>query len=199
MVNALREERSKRKQKNGTQRPSPPLLPSQVVARSHQRYMIFAFFSLTPDRQRTVRELEVGRTLIKVEAEDGAMVYAVRHNPMDYKTGRSYGQRPLLPLTASFTAEVDEFINKWRPALKPKSAFLFCKRSGEPLTQASVYWMCIRTAWRLTGKRTNPHLLRVRVCARVRVRACVRGAGLWRKLEEEARGGGLGMRLEQKV
>ena len=35
------------------------------VAWSVQRYLMFAILSCVPDRQRTLRELEVGRSLVK--------------------------------------------------------------------------------------------------------------------------------------
>jgi hypothetical protein len=35
------------------------------VARSLQTYLIFAILSVVPDRQRTLRELELGRTLVR--------------------------------------------------------------------------------------------------------------------------------------
>lgn len=35
------------------------------VALCLQRYLVFAILSCIPDRQRTLRELEVGRTLMK--------------------------------------------------------------------------------------------------------------------------------------
>ena len=35
------------------------------VALSLQRYLVFAILSCVPDRQRTLRELEVGRTLVR--------------------------------------------------------------------------------------------------------------------------------------
>ncbi len=36
-----------------------------AVAWSMQRYLIFAILSCVPDRQRTLRELRVGKTLVK--------------------------------------------------------------------------------------------------------------------------------------
>jgi hypothetical protein len=35
------------------------------VALCLQRYLVFAILGCVPDRQRTLRELEVGRTLVK--------------------------------------------------------------------------------------------------------------------------------------
>lgn len=39
--------------------------PERTVAWSLQRFLIFAILSCVPDRQRTLRELKVGRTLMK--------------------------------------------------------------------------------------------------------------------------------------
>jgi hypothetical protein len=75
------------------------------VAASLQRYLIVAILSVVPDRQRTLRELEVGRTLL--QQEDGSWV--IKHSAADYKTGKQYGGAPggmhVLPdLLVSFTA-----------------------------------------------------------------------------------------------
>ena len=49
-----------------------------------------------PDRQRTLRELEIGRTLVKVNER-----WVIKHSAADYKTGDTYGDRPPLELDAS--------------------------------------------------------------------------------------------------
>jgi hypothetical protein len=48
-----------------------------------------------------VRELEVGRTLVQEEGR-----WLIRHTAKDYKTGRSYGERPPLVLAESMYPEV---------------------------------------------------------------------------------------------
>ena len=53
------------------------------------------------DRQRTLRELEVGRTLFK---EGGRWV--IKHQAGDYKTGRAYGQRPPMIIAPHIYPEV---------------------------------------------------------------------------------------------
>ena len=55
------------------------------------------------DRQRTLRELEVGRTLFK---EGGRWV--IKHQAGDYKTGRAYGQRPPMIIAPHIYPEVRE-------------------------------------------------------------------------------------------
>ena len=47
------------------------------------RRLIFAIFSCVPDRQRTLRELEVGRTLVHAGGR-----WVIKHGPGDYKTGK---------------------------------------------------------------------------------------------------------------
>jgi hypothetical protein len=42
-----------------------------AVAWSLQRFLVFGILSCVPDRQRTIRELEIGRTLFKEHKEDG--------------------------------------------------------------------------------------------------------------------------------
>ena len=53
------------------------------------------------DRQRTLRELEVGRTLFN---EGGRWV--IKHQAGDYKTGRAYGQRPPMIIAPHIYPEV---------------------------------------------------------------------------------------------
>jgi hypothetical protein len=49
----------------------------QAVAWSLQRYLIFGVLSCVPDRQRTIRELEIGRTLFK-EYKEEPKTFSVR-------------------------------------------------------------------------------------------------------------------------
>ena len=56
----------------------------KAVAWSFQKYLIFSIFSCIPDRQRTLRELQVGKTLVKKEGK-----WYIMHGPDDYKTGKS--------------------------------------------------------------------------------------------------------------
>ena len=88
---------------------------------------------------------------------------------VDYKTGKAYGERPPLQLAESLTPEVDNFLDKWRCCLLPKSNTLFVQpRTGNPLTQDSVYQIVSRCCYQYMGKRTNPHLLRDMLVTHVR-------------------------------
>ena len=67
------------------------------------------------------------------------------------------------------TLVIDEFVAKWRPALKPTGDHLFVQpRTGHPLTQDSVYQIVARSCYEKTGKKTNPHLLRDMIVTHVR-------------------------------
>jgi hypothetical protein len=137
------------------------------IATFFQRYLILAIFASVPDRQRTIRELELKRTFVKDETTG---IWVIQHRPDDYKTGKAYGVRPPLALAAPGLGEaVDEFLSSWRECLQPTSEFVFCQpRTGNPLTQDSVYQIVARSCFQYTGKRTNPHLLRDMIVTHIR-------------------------------
>ncbi len=143
-----------------------------AVARSWQRYLICKIMAATADRQRTYRELEIGRTLVKVPISEMQCfgpgkdeIWAIKHSAADYKTGRIYGDRPLMPLAPDLSGDIDTFIAVWRPLLQvshqqPPHQFLFCRKNGKPLHEWSLWAMLSQTMRRLVGKAVNPHLLR---------------------------------------
>ena len=59
------------------------------------------------DRQRTLRELEYGRTLFR-EGDK----WVIRHQAGDYKTGRSYGERPPMAIAPHVYPEVQGILYK---------------------------------------------------------------------------------------
>lgn len=134
------------------------------IASSFQKYLILQIFASVPDRQRTIRELELGRTFVK---EDDCWV--IRHGADDYKTGKVYGQRAPIRLHNRLTESIDDFIETWRPSMHPSTDLVFVQpRTGKPLTQNSVYQIVARSCYLHTGKRTNPHLLRDMIVTHVR-------------------------------
>ena len=136
------------------------------VAEAYQRYLILAILASVPDRQRTVRELEVGRTLIK-DSESGCWV--IKHGPGDYKTGKHYGERPAMQLAEELTPAIDDFIERWRPSLKPKgNTLLVQSKTGKPMTSNSIFKRVVRCCFKYTGKNVNPHLLRDIIVTHVR-------------------------------
>jgi hypothetical protein len=122
---------------NGSPIASLPPAVRLRIARAYQRYLLLAFFSCVPDRQRTFRELEIGRTFLCVDGQ-----YLIQHGPEDYKTGKVYGERPPLMISKELTPAVDDFIHNWREALNPTGPHLFVQsRTGKALTADSVYAM----------------------------------------------------------
>lgn len=95
------------------------ILAKKRIAAKLQRYLILAFFSVVPDRQRTIRELSLGTTFQReghiVNANrkgDSKNVgeesqtnghWVIKHGPDDYKTGKSYGARPPLVIAGELT------------------------------------------------------------------------------------------------
>lgn len=158
-----------------------------AIARSWQRYLLCRMMSVIPDRQRTFRELELGRTLVQVpfsqfgqnfacEAAvmeaDGVRcekLWAIKHSHEDYKTGSAYGERPLLPLGPKVSRDVDEFISKWRKHLcTGHHQFLFCRKTGHPLCKRDIWCWLTQAMRRVSGKAVNPHLIRDMIVTHVR-------------------------------
>jgi len=126
------------------------------VAWSLQRYLMFAILACVPDRQRTLRELEVGKTLIK----EGDR-WIIRHGPKDYKTGKSYGERPPLVLNPSVYPELEAYMDTWRQELaSPDHTFLFTQANGNPFSDKQLSKFFMTSAYRITGQRLTPHLVR---------------------------------------
>lgn len=112
-----------------------------------------------------------------MEDGSGGATWVIKHSADDYKTGATYGERPPLPLRASLTPEIDDFLARWRPALlrrppegdaadegAPSSPFLFLQpRTGNPLTANSVYQIVSvseRARCFVFCRRTRPRRLR---------------------------------------
>ena len=135
------------------------------VAWSLQKYLMFAILACVPDRQRTLRELEVGRTLFFRNGR-----WEIRHGPSDYKTGRAYGDRPPLLLAPALNDELGAYLSTWRAALAPNHRFVFTSKHGEPLTGQAVHRIFERASFRITGKKLNPHLVRDMIVTHLRGR-----------------------------
>lgn len=127
----------------------------KAIAWSYQRYLIAAFLAyMPPDRQRTLRELELGRTLIKDRDK-----WFINLGVDDYKTGKVYGEQ-ISEVPEIIYPELEEWLNKWRLAFNPKHNFVFSRGNGKPMNEESIYTLFTSMMCRLTGKRTNPHLVR---------------------------------------
>jgi len=144
----------------------PPAPIGRRIAKKYQRYLLLAFFSSLPDRQRTMRELEVGRTFIR---NDETNTWEVKHGREDYKTGNTYGDRPPLGLSPGLTSSIDDYLKYWRPYLNPSSDRFFVGPStGKPLTVEGTRYLIGKACFDHTGKKTNPHLLRDMIVTHVR-------------------------------
>ena len=141
---------------------------ARKIAVLFQKYLILAIFSSVPDRQRTIRELDIGRNF---EKDDDTGCWCIKHAPEDYKTGKAYGERPTMFLAEPLTPWIDDFLAQWRPCLSPvasNTALFVQPRTGKALTQDSVYQIVSRACYHYSGKRTNPHLLRDMLVTHVR-------------------------------
>ena len=50
------------------------------IATAFQRYLILSFFACVPDRQRTYRELQLGRNFVKIDdGGDGKSMWIIKH------------------------------------------------------------------------------------------------------------------------
>lgn len=136
------------------------------IATKFQSYLILSFFSCVPDRQRTFRELEMGKTFLRDSKMD---CWVIKHGPEHYKTGSTYGDRPPLVMAQELTPAIDDFLERWRPCLNPTGNHFFVQpRTGNAFTQDTVYSVVARSCYKHTGKKTNPHLLRDMIVTHVR-------------------------------
>ncbi len=147
----------------------------QAIARSYERYLIAALLGyMPPDRQRTFRELELGRTLVRGTVEQGVFCPATENSVAhwyirlmadDYKTGATYGEQ-IIQVPEIIYPELEAWLNQWRACLKPSHDFVFTQLNGKPLTAVSLYQLFRHAIYRASsnlfgeGKATNPQLVR---------------------------------------
>eukprot|EP01097_Dermamoeba_algensis_P005863 TRINITY_DN3696_c0_g1_i1.p1 TRINITY_DN3696_c0_g1~~TRINITY_DN3696_c0_g1_i1.p1 ORF type:complete len:601 (-),score=105.46 TRINITY_DN3696_c0_g1_i1:640-2442(-) len=138
-------------------------IPLPVRAMSYQKFLLLALLAFVPDRSRTFRELEIGRTLLKKGEQ-----WWIKHGPEDYKTGGTYGDRPPILIHPSLNQHLENFIENWRPKLSPSHKFLFTQQSGKPPGKDFIRTLFTSIIFRLTGKKTNPHLVRDMIVTHLR-------------------------------
>ena len=145
------------------------------IAMSVQRYLLFAILACIPDRQRTLRELQLNKTLFR-DASTGA--WMVRHGSDDYKTGGAYGERPALVIDSRVYPALESWLSTHRAALSPSHDFVFTRPNGTPWTVSELSRTFSRAALRVTGQKTNPHLIRDMIVTHVRSRGIASDAEL---------------------
>ena len=80
-------------------------------------------------------------------------------------------------------AQLEAFLGHWRAHLRPAHGLAFSQLNGAPLTAQGVHKLFYSSAFRITGKKTNPHLVRDMVVTYLRcdafpARAPARRVGL---------------------
>ena len=135
-----------------------------AVAQSIQTYLLFSILASIPDRQRTLRELKLGSTLVK--DEEGR--WLIKHGAKDYKTGKAYGERPPLVISPSIFPLLEAWISEWRAHLNPQHDFLFTRPNGTAFDASSLSRTFSLAAFRLTGQRTTPHMVRDMIVTHLR-------------------------------
>ena len=64
--------------------------------------------------------------------------WVIRHSAGDYKTGRSYGERPPLVIAPHVYPELEAFMSTWRSALAPTHNLLFTRSTACPLADVVI-------------------------------------------------------------
>ncbi|MBD2075504.1 hypothetical protein H6F86_16695 [Phormidium sp. FACHB-592] len=139
-------------------------------AKSIQKFLIIALFTvMPPERSRTIRELELGRTLVcglsngsnfipveKVQDKKQSKWY-IHLSPEDYKTGKAYGEYwgeiPNVKFSEDKTLYyyINLWLNEHRAVLNPQHNFVFTAHNGKPI-QAGKMWDIVRNVFfRFTG------------------------------------------------
>ena len=125
-----------------------------TVAWSIQRYLIAGLLTFLTDRQRTIRELKLGETLVKIEDK-----WFIEQDAKQYKTGKTYGERRL-PIPEILYPELEAWLTKWRDCLKPSHDFVFTKKNGKALDKTATLSIFENAVFHVTGKKLNPHEVR---------------------------------------
>lgn len=162
-----------------------PRRPS-AIAVDLQLLLVLCFFTVIPPmRNRTICELEIGRTLVRGGLEDGVFIPAenmarpelaqwhLHLEPEDYKTGKVYGQyhTPIEDVELAggtmFYSLLQTWIDVYRPLFKPAHNQLFVKTRetmgatpGEPITHRNLTSWVKYVFYRHTGVPVVPQSLR---------------------------------------
>ena len=56
--------------------------------------------------------------------------------------------------------QLEAFLGHWRQFLQPRHSLVFSQLNGVPMTMQAVYKIFHTSAFRISGKKTNPHLVR---------------------------------------
>jgi Phage integrase family len=112
-----------------------------------------------PLRQRNIREMRLGRNLIRLP--DGT--WRITFRGAELKIAQRHGREH--QVTYAFPPDLQELLEEWltvwRPRLvKPADTHVFVTGRGTPFTVGDLYTLICRTTWKFSGVAVNPHLIR---------------------------------------
>lgn len=174
------------KHKDGTTRVSRMRRKPKAIAVDLQKLLALGFFCLIPpERNRTISELEVGRTLVRGTMENGLLVpmedmsnperaqWFLNLTAKDYKTGKVYKDycAPIedIPLAygKTFYTYIQLWLEEYRPLFNPDHQRLFIKTKttmgatpGESITYRNMTGWIKYLFFHYTGVPVVPKLLR---------------------------------------
>jgi len=136
-----------------------------AIMQCWQRYLIMSILTYCAIRQREIRELEIDRTLYREED-----CYWIVLDAAAQKNGSRTGEGREFPLPKHLTAELDEWLNVWRPKVKLEHQYVFFSVDhskplsfGKPFKDTAFYRMVKTIMSSTTGylfgrpKQTTPH------------------------------------------
>ncbi len=174
------------KRKDGTSKVSRQRRKPNAIAVDLQKLLVLGFFCfLPPERNRTVSELEVGRTLVRGTFKYGILIpmedmaspekakWFINLAPDDYKTGKVYQEycAPVddIQLTngKTFYGYIQIWLDDYRPLFQPDHNRLFVKvkptkgaTPGEPITYRNMTGWVKYLFVKYTGVPVVPQSLR---------------------------------------
>lgn len=69
--------------------------------------------------------------------------------------------------------QLEAFLGHWRTFLNPQHSLVFSQANGLPLTTQGLGKIFYTSAFRISGKKTNPHLVRDMVVTYLRSAHCL--------------------------
>lgn len=173
-------------QRNGkTHRQRNPRKPTAIACDLQLLLVLCCFTVMPPERNRTICELEVGRTLVQGAIEDGVLVpienmsrpelaqWHLYLGPKDYKTGEIYGKyltlidNMQLARGQTFYGLLQTWIDTYRLMFNPSHNQLFVKvkttmgaTPGDPITQRNLTAWVKYLFYRIVGVPVVPQSLR---------------------------------------
>lgn len=130
----------------------------KAIAQSHQIALICLLLSVFPDRGRTIREMEEGKTLIKRDDK-----WFIEQTAADFKTGNSFckhGQKRIVELPECIYPLLEIWLYEWRAVFNPHHSFVFTQLNGKPMSDSALSSYFKKRMYRLTGKVFTPHMVR---------------------------------------